>query len=215
MPAPLAICIENMREETTPRFMRCVALPGRKPGLRMNNSGRILWQTDEAVACELWVSGDDKLILYRPEGAMPLALHRAGRSLDVPFEKPVVIIDKDEIDIGKERFRIHVHGNAPSVVAPSPYVPTRAPSSSGLAKAAAAAIIGGLAATSCSDIEIREAPPVVMPEVFEPPEETPPTEAPEETPATEPTGETPAAPAPEPPIEVREDPPDIVITVED
>ena len=51
------------------------------------------------MTCELWVSADDRLILYRPEGADAVAVSRAGRSLDVPSGKPVVLIDQDQIDV--------------------------------------------------------------------------------------------------------------------
>ena len=92
MPKPIAICIEDLGSEPKTRYLRCVALPGRQPGLRLDKAGSVLWQSDDGVSCELWVSADERLILYRPEAKAsgPVTLHRAGRSLDVPFGKSLV-----------------------------------------------------------------------------------------------------------------------------
>jgi len=63
---------------------------------------------------------------------------------------------------------------------------------------ATAAIIGGMVTAGCSDIEVREMPPVVvLPDEPKKPETDPPPEKPDESPK-------------ELPIEVHEDPPDIV-----
>lgn len=183
MPKPMAICIEDLNSQSKTRYLRCVALPGRQPGLRLDKAGRVLWQSDDGVSCELWVSADERLILYRPEARVPIPviLHRAGRSLDVPYGKPVVVIDKDQIDVGSRHLRIHVHGRAPSVAAPSP-LPSRPRPLDRLAQAAAtAAVIGAVAATGgCTDIDVRENPPepIEIPPTIEvienPPEVMPP-----------------------------------------
>ncbi len=166
MSEPLAICIEDLDAKTRDaRYLRCVALPGRQPGLRLDAAGVVLWKSDAAIACELWISADDRMILYRPEGAAPVTLSRSGRSLDVPYAKPVVLLDKDQIAVGGRRLCVHVHGAAHAVTAPAP-LPTRPPAMGRLAQAAAAAAVIGAAATGC--IEIRESPPT-----FEPPTETP------------------------------------------
>ena len=121
MPKPLAICLENLNARSrTSRYMRCVALVGRQPGLRLDKKGKLKWQRDDLPACELWVSADDCLILYRQEGMVEVTLQRAGRSLQVPFSKPVVMIDQDQIVIGRKRLRLHVHGIAAAVSPPSP-----------------------------------------------------------------------------------------------
>jgi hypothetical protein len=158
MPKPIAICIENLDPNAAARFVRCVAVPGRQPGLRLDAGGQILWKSDAAVACELWVSADDCLILYRPEGAAAVTLHRAGRSLDVPFGKPVVVIHEDEVAVAARRFRVHVHGEAPAVAAPSALTPQQGIFSRLKHAAAAAAILGAVAA-----VEVRCQPPVTVP----------------------------------------------------
>lgn len=160
MPRPLAICIEDLDSQSKTKYLRCVALPGRQPGLRLDKAGRVLWQSDDGVSCELWVSADERLILYRPEAKapIPVTLHRAGRSLDVPCGKPVVLIDKDQIDVGSRHLRIHVHGKAPSVAAPS-LLPSRPRPLGRLAQAAATAAVVGAVAASGGCIDVRETPP--------------------------------------------------------
>ncbi len=170
MPKPLAICIEDLDAPATPsQYTRCVALPGRQPGLRLDEAGRVLWHKDEAVACELWVSADDRLILYRPEDAPSVVVHRAGRSLDVPSSKPVVLLDQDQVDVGARRLRIHVHGEAPAVSAPTPLLPepkTKSRVRGRLTQGAATAAFVGALAVGC--IEIRETPPVPLPPTLTP-----------------------------------------------
>jgi hypothetical protein len=168
MPKPLAICIEDLDAPATPsQYTRCVAVPGRQPGLRLDGAGRILWRRDESVACELWVSADERLILYRLDDAPSVVLHRAGRSLDVPCSKPVVLIDQDQVDVGGRHLRVHIHGEAAAVAAPSPLLPEPKPKSrvrGRLAQGAAtAAVVGAIAAVAGGCIEIRETPPVPMP----------------------------------------------------
>ncbi len=161
MPKPMALCIENLGSQSgAPKYVRCVALPGRQPGLRLDLSGAVLWQSDDAIACELWVSADDRLILYRPEGAAAVTLRRVGRSLDVPCGKPVVVIDQDAIDLGTQRLRVHVHGDAPAIAAPSVFVPGQGVLSR-LARAAVAAATMLSAMTVGGCIEVRDKPPKV------------------------------------------------------
>jgi hypothetical protein len=148
MPQPLAICLEDPDAAVDRRFLRCVAVPGRRPGLRVDAAGAVLWRSDERAACELWVSADDKLILFRPAGASAVRVTRAGRSLDAPEEKPVVLRAGDEVAVGGRRLRLHVHGPSPSVVAPSPLPAAERPGS--LRRAAAVVAVGaalGAAAT--------------------------------------------------------------------
>jgi len=159
MSKPMALCIEDLDPQAgAPKYVRCVAIPGRQPGLRLDFGGAVLWQSDDAVACELWVSADDCLILYRPEGAAAVTLRRTGRSLDVPYAKPVVVIDQDEIDVGARRLRVHVHGDAPAIAAPSVFVPEQGVLSRLVrAAAAAVAIFSAVATSGC--IEVRDHPP--------------------------------------------------------
>ena len=84
---------------------------------------------------------------------------RAGRSLDPPCEKPVVLLDGDGVDIGTRRFRLHVHGAAPQV-APPTLLPARLRSQ---AARATAVLAMGAAVAGCKKegIEVREHPPDV------------------------------------------------------
>ena len=146
MTKSLGICIEDLKARPgEPRYVRCVAVPGRQPGLRLDTGGEVLWKSNDDVACELWVSADDRLILYRPEGAEAVTVSRAGRSLDVPFGKPVVLIDQDQIDVGSRRLRVHVHGEARAVSAPSVLAPQQRGLADFARAAAVAATIGAAA----------------------------------------------------------------------
>jgi hypothetical protein len=178
MPAPLAICLEDLDATPgAPRYLRCCAVVGRQPGLRVDSAGAVLWQGDADVAAELWVSGDDQLILYRPEGAPASTVRRAGREVTAPVGKPVVLRDQDEIDVGGRHLRVHVHGPAPAVAEPTPLPeeaaaapltePTAADGAadagpSAFARAAAALALGAaLGAGGC--VEVRNNPPDMAP----------------------------------------------------
>lgn len=207
MPKPIALCVE--RVGATPgsrRFMRCVAIAGREPGLRLGLSGEVQWQEATAPAvAELWVSADERLILYRLADAPSVTLHRAGRRLDLPECKPVVTIDQDLVELGGCRLRLHVHGVAPVVAAPSP-LPEPASQKRGLARVAAIAVGSVVAASGCK-IEVREHPPVPLdPNPIEVREHPPDVAFPENAPETPDTGEATQS-AEVAPIEVRMAPP--------
>jgi hypothetical protein len=178
MPKPLAICLEDLgatREAT--RFLQCTAVVGREPGLRLGTDGGVFWRAEEGTA-ELWVSLDDRLILYRTDPAGRLAVHRSGRSLEAPVGMLVVLLDGDELAVGERRLRVHVHGETSAMRAPEFY---RTPSSKGAMRAAAAAVALGaaLGGAACAkgaggqadaggrtegkppEVEIRTAPPAV------------------------------------------------------
>jgi hypothetical protein len=232
MPNPLAICLEDLDATSTAgRYLRCVALVGRQPGLRLGPQGSVGWRSDEPVGCELWVSGDDRLILYRPEAAPAVRVSRAGRSLDVPAGKPVVLLGDDVIEVGGRRIRVHVHGAAPVVAAPSP-LPERASAATRMAAVVAmgAAVAGcegkqpapqqptgPTTTTTTTTIEVRAEPPAVSPHPEPPPTVTSPggptfatppppaSSAPPPPPPPTAKGKVPLAP----PIEVRHNPPDM------
>ena len=227
MPSALALCLEDLDGASpSKRYVRCVALVGRRPGLRLSPEGRATWQQAEPVACELWVSADDRLIVYRPQGAPAAVLRRAGRSLELPVAKPVVALDQDIVEVGSKRLRLHVHGRAAKIAAPCP-LPERV--RSGAARAAAVVALGAAVAACDRPMEIRETPPEppIDPGAAPPPvvtvptassaatgtgaENKPPTIATSE-PSSEPTAtpNKPVAPSPEP-IEVRERPPDMAV----
>lgn len=166
MPKPKAICIENLNARAqAARYLRCVALVGRQPGLRLDQAGRVLWKAGRSPTCELWVSADDRLILYRQEGMQPVQVERLGRSLEVPFSKPVVLADQDQITVGRRKLRVHIHGEAQVLSAPSA-LPVNPGKLRRLARTATAAAMIGAVMTvgSCdalSTVEVRETPPVV------------------------------------------------------
>jgi hypothetical protein len=197
MPEPLAICIEDLEPRSGAlRYLRCVAVVGRQPGLRFDAAGAVLWRSDAGVAAELWVSGDDQLILLRPDGAPPSTVRRAGRAVVAPVGKPVVLRDQDELEVGGRHLRVHVHGPAPEVAAPSPLPEATAAATAPeggpgvLARAAAALALGAaLGAGGC--VEVRNNPPDMAP-----------------TPRPRDAGPPPASqPARPGPIEVRAAPP--------
>jgi hypothetical protein len=176
-PKPLALCLEDLAAPTeSTRFLTCVALPGGEPGLTVASTGAVRWGTTLDADCELWVSLDDRLILYRRVGAGPVGVTRGPRTLDAPLEKPVVLVDQDEIEVAGRRLRVHVHGAAEVVQPPAYLVPERdAAASRPLSAAAAAAIalgtaVAGAACTateaapgnpSQEPIEVRVRPPQV------------------------------------------------------
>jgi hypothetical protein len=231
MPKPLAICLEDLAA-TSPsgRYLRCVALVGRQPGLRLGPQGAVAWRSEEPVACELWVSGDDRLILYRPESAPGVRVSRAGRSLDVPIGKPVVLLGDDVIEVGGRPIRVHVHGPAPVVAAPSP-LPERASAATRMAAVVAmgAAVAGcegkqptpqqptAPPTTTTTTIEVRAEPPAVSPHPEPPPTVTAPGGPTFAAPPPPPASTAPPPPPPAaktksplaPPIEVRHNPPDM------
>jgi len=228
MPKPLAICLENLDAPSpAERYLRCVAVVGRQLGLRVDPAGAVVWRGEGSAACELWVSQDDRLILLRPEGAPPVIVRRAGRTLEAPEGKPVVLLDQDEFDVGPRRLKVHVHGVAPAVAAPSFLQRTESAKRGGM-RTAAAAVALGFALSGSAGIEVRCSPPAPP----EPPNPDPGREdagapPPEDASATQDIEvriqppEAPAqiepSPPPEPveplvppePIEVREAPPDI------
>lgn len=180
MPTPIALCLENPDARgRQPRWLGCVALAGGERGLGLGPAGEVLWRDGGAAACELWVSLDERLILYRTADAPEATVTRAGRTLQVPAEKPVVLLQGDEIGIGPRRLRVHVHGPAAAVRAPAPVRLPRSPGGRGrFARAAAAAAIGSAAVAGAIEvrtsppkmaapppppIEVREAPPVMLP----------------------------------------------------
>jgi hypothetical protein len=167
----------------------------------------VLWKTGDDIACELWVSGDDRLILFRPTGAAPVRVERRKRSLDVPCDKPVVLLDQDVVQVGDRVLRVHVHGAATTVRAPSP-LPVRKPST---ASRVAAVVALGAAVAGCNknQIEVRDMPPAVPADLDGAPPDPPGEDAgtPEPSATSTFAVEPPAEPAE--PIEVREAPPDM------
>lgn len=123
---PISVCIEVVgKRSSSPQFTRCVALPGRQQGLSIDENGQIRWKEGGDVAFELWVSADERLVLFRPNRACPSTVDRKGRTLEVPEEKPVILVHKDEVFVGGKHLRIHLHGPAPQVHEPVPVAPRK------------------------------------------------------------------------------------------
>ncbi len=212
MPHPIALCIENCYPpHENLRFLRCCAIGGRQPGLIVATDGRVLWKTDVERYCELWVSGDDKLICFRPEGSPAGArVHRAGREVALEEGKPVVVMDGDHLLLPGLCYRLHVHGPA-GVIAEPGYLDFEEPAASTLARFAAAGVLalGSLSVAACdkppADEKSQTAPPVEV--------RTAPPDAPilKNPPPAPPMDATPLAtpPDPMPPIEVRVEPPQV------
>jgi hypothetical protein len=215
---PIALCIEDtIPQPGQPRYVACVAVVGRQAGLGLDDRGGILWQARTGLAAELCVSGDQQLILYRPESAAPMSVHRGGRSLVVPCAKPVVMLDQDEVQFDHRRLRLHVHGVTAKASPPRPLPAARGDSrseaagSGGLRAKAAALALGSLLTGACDKkIEVRDQPPVVVPSPMPPPQSEP--SRPDAAPAAPDAGAVakPKAGKPRrPPIEVRDRPPDM------
>jgi hypothetical protein len=174
MSEPIAVCIEDCNVVTdAPKYVRCVAVPAGTPGLALAASGEVRWQGGDPVACTLGVSDDDYLILHRTAGAPPVTLQRAGRTFEVPCEEPVKILDQDRIDIGTRHLRIHIHGRADAVLAPTALVPPAdSPGQSEDAAAAESELRASMLRhelklrelrETLEEIELRDNPPRIAP----------------------------------------------------
>jgi len=117
-PRPIELCLERIGSASAARYVRCTAQVGRELGLALGIDGRILWCEQSGVGCEIWVSADARLMAYCPAGTPPTTLYRAGRVLQLPRERPVVLRHHDELELAATRFRVHVHGVAAHVHAP-------------------------------------------------------------------------------------------------
>jgi hypothetical protein len=167
MPSLLEICLEDLALPLDgERYIRCVALPGGAPGLALDREGAVRWMPEGPADYGLWVSRDDQLILLRAEGAGPITVRRAGRALEAPAAKPVVLRDQDLLELEGRELRVHVHGATDRVHAPERL------SRSTLARVASAAAglalsatvgLGGLttAVAGAQPIEVRAQPPDV------------------------------------------------------
>lgn len=165
----LALCIEDLdADNPNERYVQCVAVPGRAPGLRLDPRGQPLWRVEQGAVCELWRSADGRLVLWKLEGTEPIVVTRARRSVEVPVGKPVMLLDKDGIDIGGRHLRVHLHGTTVQEHAPRPLVTGRPRP---VFRTAASAVVLGatLVATTAGSaqeappIEVREHPPAPLP----------------------------------------------------
>jgi hypothetical protein len=115
---PIELCLERIQPPSAERYVRCTAQVGRALGLALGIDGRILWCDQSGVGCEICVSADQRLMAFCPMGTPPTTLHRAGRVLELPKQRPVVLRHHDELELAGSRFRVHVHGATDRVHAP-------------------------------------------------------------------------------------------------
>jgi hypothetical protein len=118
-PRPIELCLERVGSSSADRYVRCTAQVGRELGLALGVDGRILWSERSGAGCEIWVSGDQRLMAYCLPGTPTTTLHRAGRVLELPSQRPVVLRHHDEIELAGTRFRVHVHGTTDVARAPT------------------------------------------------------------------------------------------------
>jgi hypothetical protein len=135
----------------------------------MMPDGSISWKADAAPACRLFVSMDQRLICLRGADAKgEVTVWRDGRSTTVPEGKPVVLLDGDELTVGGERLRLHVHGWTKQETPPT-FLPAQAPGAGKLSRVAAAGVAAALGLTSLTGcwgaaetkkpVEVRDQPP--------------------------------------------------------
>ncbi len=174
MPQPIAICIEDLDPPAPSRRYRCcVAISGAEPGLGLDARAQSLWKRRQGLVCELWVTQDERLALLRPQGAPAVTVRRAGRSLEVPFDKPVLLLDQDQLELDGRRVRIHVHGQA-AVITPPSWLAVEEPHTSrfgAVARTAAAAAMAG--AIACRPHPPKPMPPTEFEDQAAPPVEEP------------------------------------------
>jgi hypothetical protein len=156
---PIELCLESVdRLEDDQPYVRCVAISGAEPGLGLSAEGEITWCQTEAASATFWVSADNQLIVTRNRESDEVRLIRAERFLDLPLEKPVVVLNEDLVVINGHGFRVHVHGVAASVEPPTRLALRRVQSMIAGAAVAALSIAGchtgtantGLASSSAS-----------------------------------------------------------------
>jgi len=105
---------------------------------------------------------DDCLALYRTADGVPVQVHRAGRILEVPCTKPVILRSGDELFVAGRRFRVFTHGWIEKTYAPY-CLKERL---KGAMKTAAALVMGAALTTTAAcddDIDVRDQPPNPMP----------------------------------------------------
>ncbi len=147
MVQPIALCIEYLDVRSrADRFLCCVATPGYDVALGLDETGQVVWRDDARLAHELWVSADQQLMVVRRTGRPEIVVTRAGRSLSLPFDKPVVLLDCDRVDVQGTRLRVHVHGATEHVTAPTPLEQERA---AGTVAAIATAVAISASAIGC------------------------------------------------------------------
>ncbi len=121
MTQPLSICLETFdhtRPGMSPRITNCVAMPAGQPGLSITSLGQITWQSRYAVACDLNVAHDGRLVIHRYPDTPPMTLRRGGRTHEIAPQMVTVVLPLDEIEIGQCFIRVQIHGEVGEVTPP-------------------------------------------------------------------------------------------------
>lgn len=175
MPISMEICLEELdRAEEDECIVRCVAMPGGEPGLSLDREGGVRWMSEEPGACGLWVSADDRLILRRTEGSVPVTVERGDRSLDAPVDRPVVLLHGDILRIEGRRLQVHFHGETEEIHEPERLSRSSLGRMAQAAAAAAALALGAVSAWAAGtgevaprsqpvEVEVRSHPPKPAP----------------------------------------------------
>jgi hypothetical protein len=142
MVQPFAVCLESLDgPKGHVRHLACTALVGPAPGLALSEAGEVSW-CESVSAVSFWVSADSRLVLVRESGAPEVQVERAGRSLSVPWHKPVVLANADVVSTARRRYRVHLHGPAASITPPTAVSYHDASSLRSVAAAVALGVVG-------------------------------------------------------------------------
>jgi len=120
MQKAISLCLERVADSEGERFIRCTARSGRDAGLAIGLDGSILWCSQEPAACDIWVTGDGRLVVVRAATDQTMRLERGRRVLELPEGRAVVVLDEDSLVVQDRRFVVHVHGPTDKILPPQP-----------------------------------------------------------------------------------------------
>jgi hypothetical protein len=154
----LSICLEDiLAENQDERYLCCTVKRGRAGGLSVDNKGTTQWMVDDSPAFQLFFTREDTLGLYRLHNGAAVQVRRGRRTLDAPFEKPVILRHRDELVIAGRHYRVHVHGEVTKARAPYFFNQQLQKASN----VAAAVVLGAaLTAGACREADDSRDPPV-------------------------------------------------------
>ncbi|MDJ0764685.1 MAG: hypothetical protein QNJ97_17025 [Myxococcota bacterium] len=118
MSKPVALCVELKNNPEKTRYYKCTARTGREKGLTIQLDGTIGWCEISDVACELWVSDDQRLMVFRPSGGPDVYVSRANRKICLAEAQMATLLHLDELTINGRSYCIHVHGIAETIHPP-------------------------------------------------------------------------------------------------
>ncbi|MDD5307852.1 MAG: hypothetical protein PHU25_11080 [Deltaproteobacteria bacterium] len=118
MSKPITLCVELENNPDSERYYKCTAQVGRDKGLTIQLDGTIGWCATSGIACELWVSRDQRLMAFRPPGVPEIHVSRAHRRILLAEKQMAILLHRDGLSIGGRSYRIHIHGVAESIHPP-------------------------------------------------------------------------------------------------